>query len=341
MNVVMIVPTGIGCSIGGHAGDATPVARLIASVCDNLLLHPNVVNSSDLNEMTENSWYIEGSILDRFLEGEFYLYKPKANKILVVADDSLSPETRNSINASMYTLGTEIEVISLTTPLKMEGYILEDRASGKISGTDELINQISNYNFDALAIHTKISVDDDVAVEYLRNGGINPYGGVEAILSKRIANIINKPVAHAPVEELEEPYNGIVKARMAASAISSCYLNSVLKGLHRAPRVSNYTKINSLGVDDIDCLVTPINCVGRPHRACLDKNIPVIAVRDNETTLKVEAPSEFIVVSNYLEAVGLITSIKSGINLKTLLTRDLYELKFVPKIKCKIYGCSA
>ena len=27
MNVVMIIPTGIGCEFGGHAGDATPVAN--------------------------------------------------------------------------------------------------------------------------------------------------------------------------------------------------------------------------------------------------------------------------------------------------------------------------
>ena len=36
-NAVMIVPTGIGAEIGGHAGDATPSARLLASVCDTLI----------------------------------------------------------------------------------------------------------------------------------------------------------------------------------------------------------------------------------------------------------------------------------------------------------------
>ena len=69
MNIVMIIPTGIGCKIGGHAGDATPAAKLLASVCDNLIIHPNVVNASDINEMPPNSWYTEGSILDEFLDG--------------------------------------------------------------------------------------------------------------------------------------------------------------------------------------------------------------------------------------------------------------------------------
>ena len=47
-NVVLLVPTGVGAEIGGHSGDATPAARLIASVCDKLIVHPNVVNASDI-----------------------------------------------------------------------------------------------------------------------------------------------------------------------------------------------------------------------------------------------------------------------------------------------------
>ncbi|MHB8898830.1 MAG: DUF3326 domain-containing protein [Thermoguttaceae bacterium] len=27
MNIVLVIPTGIGCEIGGHAGDANPVAN--------------------------------------------------------------------------------------------------------------------------------------------------------------------------------------------------------------------------------------------------------------------------------------------------------------------------
>lgn len=55
MNIVFIVPTGIGAEIGGHAGDASPAAKLIASLCDNFVTHPNVFNASDINEMPENT----------------------------------------------------------------------------------------------------------------------------------------------------------------------------------------------------------------------------------------------------------------------------------------------
>ena len=40
--VMLIVPTGIGASIGGYAGDALPVARAVSQVCDRLITHPNV-----------------------------------------------------------------------------------------------------------------------------------------------------------------------------------------------------------------------------------------------------------------------------------------------------------
>ena len=78
-NGVFIIPTGLGAEIGGHAGDASPAAKLVASVCDNLVIHPNVVNASDINEMTENMLYVEGSILDRFLEGSIGLKKVHSN----------------------------------------------------------------------------------------------------------------------------------------------------------------------------------------------------------------------------------------------------------------------
>ena len=52
-NAVLIVPTGVGAEIGGHAGDATAVSRMMAEIVDTLVLHPNIVNASDINEMAE------------------------------------------------------------------------------------------------------------------------------------------------------------------------------------------------------------------------------------------------------------------------------------------------
>ncbi len=308
MNVVFIVPTGIGCEIGGHSGDATPAAKLVASVCDKLFIHPNVVNASDINEMTENMLYVEGSILDRFLEGHIELEEVRMNKILVAVNSPVENTTVNAVSAARVTIGADIEIVELAIPLEMRGRIEYCRAAGDVSGSASLIQQVTGYKFDALALHTPIQVDDETRLNYYRNGGVNPWGWVEAKASKLVADGLNKPVAHAPLS-LKETYDEIVDPRMAAEMLSSSYLHSVLKGLHKAPRIGR-----GLSVRDVDCLVSPFGCVGPPHEACRRANIPVVVVKENRTVLNDCIPDGFILVENYLEAAGLLVSMREGID---------------------------
>ena len=37
---LLIIPTGIGCNVGGYAGDGIPAARLLASASECLITHP-------------------------------------------------------------------------------------------------------------------------------------------------------------------------------------------------------------------------------------------------------------------------------------------------------------
>ena len=313
MNTVFIVPTGIGAKIGGHAGDATPAFKLIASISDIAITHPNVVNASDINEMPDNTWYVEGSILDRFLEGEIYLKKPKNNRILLVVNSPMQPETVNAVSAARHTIGCEIDIIELKTELKLIPKFTENGASGDVYGWEELVDQVINHEFDALAIATGIDCSKEVALNYLRNSGINPWGGVEAIASKLIANAINKPVAHAPVENSDHDikyFNEIVNPRIAAEAISQCFIHSLFKGLHKAPRIS----ATGLSVKDIDCLITPYNCFGKPHLACIANGIEILGVKENTTCLDIKLPGKHCYwVDNYVEAAGWLQSYKEGI----------------------------
>ena len=72
---IFIVPTGIGCEIGGFAGDALPSAKLLASASGCLITHPNVMNGGSLSEYDERILYVEGYSLDRFAKGELGLKK--------------------------------------------------------------------------------------------------------------------------------------------------------------------------------------------------------------------------------------------------------------------------
>ena len=125
-NAALVVPTGIGAEIGGHAGDATPVARLLASVCDTLITHPNVVNASDLNEMPDNGLYVEGSLLSRFLMGAIGLRPVRSNRVLVIIDahpnERFARATVNAVNAARSTYGLKCpRVVVLDPPLPVRG----------------------------------------------------------------------------------------------------------------------------------------------------------------------------------------------------------------------------
>ncbi len=317
MNVVFIIPTGIGCAIGGHAGDATPAAKMIASVCDKLILHPNVVNASDINEMPHNALYVEGSMLDRFLEGSIGLQEVRRNRVLVAVSPPVGAETINAINAANATIGTNDMIIELETKLAMTGWVEGGIATGCADGVEELITQVSGYNFDALAIASPIDVSSEESLKYFRGEQpVNPWGGIEAIISRKISEALNKPVAHAPIESGDTKnnpelfnllYNEVVDPRKAAEVCSNCYIHCILKGLHRAPRIGQ-----DITWRDIDALITPTGCIGRPHRACFEVGIPVIAVEENTTVYNFR-DSRITYVENYLEAAGYLSCIKAGV----------------------------
>jgi hypothetical protein len=291
---------------------------MIASVCDKIILHPNVVNASDINEMPANALYVEGSMLDRFLEGSFGLEEVYSNRVLVAVSPPLMPETINAVNAAQMTIGMDVTTIELKYPLNMQGWVKDGIATGSAWGVEELITQVSRMNFDALAIASPISVSPRASLEYFHGQqSVNPWGGIEAIVSRRISEALNKPVAHAPIESgstkdntelFDILYNEVVDPRKAAEICSNCYIHCILKGLHQAPRIGQ-----DITFKDIDALITPTGCIGRAHNACFEVGIPVIAVEENTTAYKFR-DSRIIYVKNYLEAAGYLSCIKAGVH---------------------------
>jgi len=317
MIVAFIIPTGIGCAIGGHAGDATPAAKMIASLCDKIILHPNVVNASDINEMPSNALYVEGSMLDRFLEGSFGLQEVRSNRVLVAVSPDAQPETINAVNAAKATIGMDAEIVVLDTPLIMRGYVRQGVACGTSEGVDDLIAQVEEYDFDALAVASPIDVSPEESLKYFRGKqSVNPWGGIEAAVSRHISAAFNKPVAHAPIESRSTKnnpelfgilYNEVVHPRKAAEICSNCYIHCILKGLHRAPRIGN-----EIARGHVNALITPAGCIGRAHLACFGAGIPVIAVEENTTAYNFR-DSRIVYVKNYLEAAGYLSCLKAGV----------------------------
>ncbi len=336
-NVVFLIPTGIGCEIGGHAGDATPVARLLSSSCDNLITHPNVFNASDLNEMPENSLYVEGSTICRLMMGTVGLQPVRSNRILAVIDKNeyeiFENAAVNSINAARAVLGIECsDIVKLEPSMTMKSeYSSSERAVGTIDGIDNLFSILKKYegSYDAVAISSIINVPEHYHKEYFRCRGemVNPWGGVEAMLTHAVSYKLNIPSAHSPMFEspkVAHPDPGVVEARMSAEAVSTTFFHCVLKGLHKSPKIIADPEVfhydDIISAKDISCLVIPDGCLGLPTLAALEQGIKVVAVKENKNLMKNnlnELPwdtGQFIQVENYLEAAGVLNSIKNGIN---------------------------
>ena len=335
-NAVFLVPTGIGAEVGGHAGDATPTARVLAEVCDRLITHPNVVNASDINEMPENALYVEGSAISRLMMGTAGLQPVRSNRVLMVIDEHdielFATDTVNAVSAARATYGLDCtKVVKLEPPLRMTArFAGSGRAAGEIDGF-ERIRAVLDENlgtFDAVAIASVIEVDDEYHEEYFRCGGkmTNPWGGVEAMLTHALSLVYEIPTAHSPMMESHKVADfdlGIVDPRLAAEAVSLTFVQCMLKGLQRSPRiVSDLEAMREPGVltaADVSCLVIPDKCVGLPTLAALEQGIPVIAVRENENLMQNDlralrwAPGQLYVVDNYWEAVGVMTALKAGI----------------------------
>ena len=340
-NVALVVPTGIGAEIGGHAGDAGPVARMLGELSDNVLLHPNVVNASDVNEMPENALYIEGSVLTRLLMGTVGLQRVRSNRVLVVVEEH---EDRffvnaaiNAVNGARASYGLQVtEIVRLEDRVHLEGgYSPSGRAVGRIEGIDGLLSLLDNRNgsFDALAISTVVEVPRAAHRAYFDGEGemVNLWGGVEATLTHLLSSLYSLPTAHSPMFECREVANmdpGVVDSRMAAEAVSLTFLQCCLKGLQRSPRIITGADVvdggSMLTAADVSCLIIPGGCLGLPTVAALEQGISVVVVEENNNIMRNDltilpwAEGQLYEVANYWEAAGVVSCLRAGIDPRTV-----------------------
>ncbi len=332
-NVVNIIPTGVGAAIGGFAGDANPFNSVLESICDNVITHPNAVNAANLYPASPKTLYVEGFALDRFLRGEINLERG-FNKIGIIIDKKAQPKMvhiLNAINACSAVFGANINAYTITESEIGAKIIKED--SGLFGGIienketiykscEKLISQGST----AIAIFAVLDNPyEDEENEYLLGNSVDPIGRIEAMISHLIVKKTNLPSAHAPI--FLNDYERIVSdPRVASEEIGYTYIPCVIRGLQFAPSfMSNkYYSQDSLSVNDLDAVIAPLSVMnGDWTKSCLDKNIPIIGVEENSTALndtpeKMNISDKVIVANNYLEAIGILSSIKSKVSYQSL-----------------------
>ena len=331
--VVLIVPTGIGASIGGYAGDALPVARAIAQISDRLITHPNVMNGAQLYWSTPNIFYVEGYGLDRFAAGEWGLQPVHQNRIGLILDRGMEAELRlrhlQATDATRATLGLDVvEYILTDGPLNVQLHTAESGASwGSIGNPDSLLRAadklIAHAQVEAIAVVARFPDDlDPEALSNYRHGlGVDPLAGAEAVISHLLVRHFRLPAAHAPALQplaLEVE----LSPRPAAEELGYTFLPCVLVGLSRAPQFTLNKNYHTIWADRVDALVIPANaCGGSAILSFSQFQTKIVAVENNQTAIQV--PPEplairAIRVQSYLEALGVLVAHRAGISIDSL-----------------------
>jgi hypothetical protein len=258
--------------------------------------------------------------------------------VLLVTEDrrdapNVVDQTINCAEGARATLGVDIsDVLVLEKELFMQTGVSD---SGRVTGRVERLGQLLDVlrakrgTYDAVALATRITPHIDTVElhrSYFGEGGPNPWGGVEAVLTHLISSVLDVPAAHAPTmssEALRTESWGVVEPRKAAEVISTTYLFCVLKGLNKAPQVlvgpSGVYDPSVLTAEDVSALVIPDGCVGLPTLAAVEQGIPVVAVRSNTNLMRNDLKSlpfragQLHYASNYYEAAGILSAMKAGV----------------------------
>jgi hypothetical protein len=332
--VVSIIPTGIGCDLGGYAGDAAPASNLLAATADYLVTNPNAVNASNFISMADNLLYTEGLAIDLFMKGAVDLHVPYANRVGLIIEKS-EPEQLdvvfNVVNTVRAVYGIDI-VDCLITDQRIGSRCVEN-ASGAYVGTvdrpDVLLDaaeRLIRKGVNAVAVTTNIQdLPPDNYVRHFDGEYPNPLGGVEAVISHLLVNRFQIPAAHAPMincKDLDLTHS-IVDARGAGEMASVSGLACVLIGLRRAPQISPqrcFRPADVLNVRNVLALVTPATALGGIPAIYAHKHgLPIVAVRENGTIMGVPAAKmgfdNVVEVDNYCEAAGVLLALRKGIHL--------------------------
>ncbi|MBW4696312.1 MAG: DUF3326 domain-containing protein [Aphanocapsa lilacina HA4352-LM1] len=325
--VLLLVPTGVGAAVGGFAGDAIPVARLLAGAADCLIAHPNALNGAQLSYPLTNALYVEGYGLDRFCKDEWRLRPVHRNRVGVVLDADLSASQRqqhlHAVEAARYTLG--IDILGHCTTEGSLGVEICVGATGTAWGTlrhpGRLLaaaRRLAACGAEAIAVVSRCPESDDT--DYRSGDGVDPVGGVEAVISHLVVRHLRLPAAHAPAFDYE-PAPAPVHPRVAAEVLGPTFLPCVLAGLARAPQFIKGAEAlpQDIGAAAVDVVVSPVDCCGGAGLlALMDRaNPPVLlAVEENTTRLNV-TPEHLGLkarrVRSYLEACGWLVALKQGV----------------------------
>jgi hypothetical protein len=324
---LLVIPTGVGCVVGGYAGDGLPAARLLAAASGCLITHPNVMNGASLYWSDRRIHYVEGWALDRFAAAELALAPVAGRRVGLLLDAGIEPELRarqlQAAEACRATLGLSIgPVVTTEVPL---GVGLSLGPSGSSWGTlerpDALLRageKLVAAGATAIAAVARFPEDpeSEALVAYRAGSGVDALAGAEAVISHLLVRHLGIPCAHAPALA-PLPLDPDLDPRAAAEELGHTFLPCVLVGLSRAPdllplgpgdvtaggwpgrperwpagRFGSGQELTRAGglleASSLGAVVAPAGALGgEAVLACAARGVPLIAVAGNACLLQV------------------------------------------------------
>ena len=359
---LLLIPTGIGCQIGGFAGDGLPAARLLAAASGCLITHPNVMNGAALYWSDPRLHYVEGWALDRFASGALALAPVRQQRLGLLLDAAIEPELQlrhlQVAEACRATLGLAIGPVVTTD--EAVGVSLCAGPSGvswgQLAAPATLLRaaeRLRSEGASAIAVVTRFPEDagSEALQAYRQGGGVDGLAGAEALISHLLGRHLGLPCAHAPAL-LPLPLDPGLDGRAAAEELGHTFLACVLVGLSRAPDLVELfsaddaagattsiatTNANAaplraglLHPSQIGAVVAPAGALGgQAVLSCAERGIPLIAVEGNPCLLAVTAEAlglKALKAASYAEAAGLLLALREGIAVEAL-SRPLPPLR--------------
>ena len=298
---LMIVPTGIGASIGGYAGDASLYAQKIARRIP-LIVNPNIVNAALFSGITDNMYYVEGFAIDEFVKGNIALKPSTNNKIGVIFDRAINENILNihinTINAVKTVYGIDVIGYEVSCePAGVEFFTTTNGiSSGKVNNPKTLLDagkKLIQRGAQALAV--VCAFDEPPEDDYENGDGVDIVGGVEAVISHYLTRELLCPCVHAPAFEDVTITGKIVNPKVSAEYITPTFLPCLLFGLKNAPQLIDLkapdikSKESYIKVSDLHSVSVPYNALGASVVLdALSQNIPVYAIKENNSVLNID-----------------------------------------------------
>jgi hypothetical protein len=328
---LLVIPTGVGCELGGYAGDGLPAARLLAAASGCLITHPNVMNAASLYWNDRRIHYVEGWSLNRFAAGELGLAPVRSQRLGLLFDAGLEPELRlrhlQVADACRASLGLTIgPVLDSDAPLGVSLRLGPSGSSwGSLQRPDALLRageRLRAAGATAIAVVARFPDDpgSKALAAYRAGAGVDALAGAEAVISHLLVRHLGIPCAHAPALAPLSLEPGL-DPRAAAEELGHTFLACVLVGLSRAPDLLSVTAAagpNALHGRDLGAVVAPWGALGgEAVLACAQRGVPLIAVRSNRCVLQVDAAAlglTLLPAESYAEAAGLVLALREGLD---------------------------